>query len=450
MGIDSAPAAAAAERVLERPLPIDPGRLRPLPLPRAGGGRSGWPTRRRSSCARRPARGARPTRRWSTGTGPIAIADSRTLVVPMGELDPDLESDVRATGATLARPGGRAARLARPRPPARDRARARPRPRPDKPPQSDTIGGAPMRRSLLLVAARAARPRRRLRRLGLRLVERRPGQHRALARLRRRRGQGARSRGEALQRDAPQDPRHRPELRQRRLRPAEGADGDPRRLLPRHRLPVRLVGREHGPHAQGGRRRSAHQGRPVDQLERLLARRAPGRDRRRQDRRRPGARRQPRPRLQQEALRSGRHGLPDRRLDVGRLPRGGQAAHRPVGEAVRLGVRERRERGHGVALRRAALAGRRRHPDARPEARGVQLPGRRRGGDPAPADGRPSTTPSTSTAATATTPTSSTRARSACSSPGRGTSPGSRTSTTASRSSRATRTTRRSRAPTSG
>ena len=158
------------------------------------------------------------------------------------------------------------------------------------------------------------------------LVERRQDQHRALARLRRRRGQGADGRGEAFQRDAPQDPRHRPELRQRRLRAAKGADGDPRRLVPRHRVPVRLVGREHGPHAQGGRPGAAHQGRPVDQLERLLARRAPGRDRRRQDRRRPGARRQPRPGLQQEALRSGRPGLPDRRLDVGRLPRRGQAA----------------------------------------------------------------------------------------------------------------------------
>ena len=157
--------------------------------------------------------------------------------------------------------------------------------------------------------------------------------------------------------------------------------------LPRHRVPVRLVGREHGPHAQGGRPGAAHQGRPVDQLERLLARRAPGRDRRPQDRRRPGARRQPGPRLQQEALRSGRHRLPDRRLDVGRLPRRGQAADGPVGEAVRLGVRERRERGHGVALRRAPVAGRRRHPDARPEARGVQLPGRCRGRHPAPADG---------------------------------------------------------------
>jgi fructoselysine-6-P-deglycase FrlB-like protein len=36
--------------------------------------------------------------------GPIATADSRTLVVPIGELDPDLESDIRATGATVLEP----------------------------------------------------------------------------------------------------------------------------------------------------------------------------------------------------------------------------------------------------------------------------------------------------------------------------------------------------------
>ena len=79
--------------------------------------------------------------------------------------------------------------------------------------------------------------------------------------------------------------------------------------------------------------------------------------------RRPGAGRQPRAGLQQEAVRPGRHRLPDRRLDVGRLPRGGPEADRSVGQAVRLGLRDRRERGHGVALRRAALAGRGRHPE---------------------------------------------------------------------------------------
>ena len=55
-----------------------------------------------------------------------------------------------------------------------------------------------MRRSLLHSPSSLHRPRRRLRRLGRRLVERRQGQHRAVARLRRRRGQGADGRGEAF------------------------------------------------------------------------------------------------------------------------------------------------------------------------------------------------------------------------------------------------------------
>ena len=202
--------------------------------------------------------------------------------------------------------------------------------------------------------------------------------------------------------------------------------------------------------AQDGRPDAADQGRPVDQLERLLAGRAPGGDRRRQDRRRPGAGRQPRAGLQQEAVRPGRPRLPDRRLDMGRLPRGRQAPHRPVHQAVRLGLRGRRQRGHGVAVRRAAVAGRRRHPDAGPEARRVQLAGRRQGGHPASADGhrRPLRLPR-QRQRQLRQPVQLGQDR-ACCSPGRGTSPASRTSTTASRSSPATRTTRRSRAPTSG
>ena len=103
MGIDSAPAVAAAERVLERPLPIDP----------AGFDRfhflgRGWTVGLAYEAALKLREAARA---WSEAYpameyrhGPIAIADSRTLVVPMGELDPDLESDVRATGATLLEP----------------------------------------------------------------------------------------------------------------------------------------------------------------------------------------------------------------------------------------------------------------------------------------------------------------------------------------------------------
>ena len=102
LGIDSAPAVAAAERVLERPLPIDPAAFDRFHFL----GR-GWTVGLAYEAALKLREAARA---WSEAYpameyrhGPIAIADSRTLVVPIGELDPDLESDVRATGATLAR-----------------------------------------------------------------------------------------------------------------------------------------------------------------------------------------------------------------------------------------------------------------------------------------------------------------------------------------------------------
>ena len=44
-------------------------------------------------------------------------------------------------------------------------------------------------------------------------------------------------------------------------------------------------------------------------------------------------------------------------LDLGRLPGGGQGVDRPVEEAVRLADPCRRQRGHGVALRRDAVGG---------------------------------------------------------------------------------------------
>jgi fructoselysine-6-P-deglycase FrlB-like protein len=103
MGIDSAAAVAAAERVLERPLPVDP----------AGFDRfhflgRGWTVGLAYEAALKLREAARA---WSEAYpameyrhGPIAIADSRTLVIPIGELDPDLESDVRATGATILEP----------------------------------------------------------------------------------------------------------------------------------------------------------------------------------------------------------------------------------------------------------------------------------------------------------------------------------------------------------
>ncbi len=49
---------------------------------------------------------------------------------------------------------------------------------------------------------------------------------------------------------------------------------------------------------------------------------------------------------------------PTRGLDVGGLPHGGGGADRPGEEAVRVRVPGRRQRGHGVALRRDAVAGR--------------------------------------------------------------------------------------------
>ncbi len=103
MGIDSAPAVAAAEDVLARPLPADP----------AGFDRfhflgRGWAVGLAHEAALKLREAARA---WSEAYpameyrhGPIATADSRTLVVPIGELDPDLESDIRATGATLLEP----------------------------------------------------------------------------------------------------------------------------------------------------------------------------------------------------------------------------------------------------------------------------------------------------------------------------------------------------------
>jgi fructoselysine-6-P-deglycase FrlB-like protein len=97
MGIDPAPAVAAAERVLELPLPIDP----------AGFDRfhflgRGWAVGLAHEAALKLREAAQA---WSEAYpameyrhGPIATADSRTLVIP------DLESDIRATGATVLDP----------------------------------------------------------------------------------------------------------------------------------------------------------------------------------------------------------------------------------------------------------------------------------------------------------------------------------------------------------
>ena len=129
MGIDSAPAVAAAEDVLARPLPADP----------AGFDRfhflgRGWAVGLAHEAALKLREAARA---WSEAYpameyrhGPIATADSGTLVVAIGELDPDLRIRHPRDRGDAARIRGGAAGLARARPPAGDRAgtgsRARP------------------------------------------------------------------------------------------------------------------------------------------------------------------------------------------------------------------------------------------------------------------------------------------------------------------------------------
>ena len=55
--------------------------------------------------------------------------------------------------------------------------------------------------------------------------------------------------------------------------------------------------------------------------------------------------------------------LPDRRLDLGRLPRRGQEAHRPVDQHLRLRLLGLRLRGDHLAVLAAPVAERRRDPD---------------------------------------------------------------------------------------
>ncbi len=103
LGIDTAPAAAAAEDVLGRPLPVDPGSFDRFHFL----GR-GWTVGLACEAALKLREAALA---WSEAYpameyrhGPIALADGRTLVVPMGDIDPALASDIRATGATLLDP----------------------------------------------------------------------------------------------------------------------------------------------------------------------------------------------------------------------------------------------------------------------------------------------------------------------------------------------------------
>jgi fructoselysine-6-P-deglycase FrlB-like protein len=103
MGIDSAAAAAAAARVLAEPLPVEvEGYERFHFLGR------GWTVGLASEAALKLREAARA---WAEAYpameyrhGPIALADERTLVVPIGAIDAALLTDVRATDATVLDP----------------------------------------------------------------------------------------------------------------------------------------------------------------------------------------------------------------------------------------------------------------------------------------------------------------------------------------------------------
>ena len=108
-------------------------------------------------------------------------------------------------------------------------------------------------------------------------------------------------------------------------------------------------------------------------------------------------------------------------------------------QAVRLGLRQRRQRGHRLALRRPAVAERRRAARQQRQGSGLRLSGGRQGADLAPRHGGHRQVGLPRHAATATTSTCSTPARSRCSGPGRGTCPRSTArSRTGSRCCRAT------------
>jgi fructoselysine-6-P-deglycase FrlB-like protein len=105
LGIDAAPAAAAAERALAGELPLDPA-----PFERFHFLGHGWTVGLAREAALKLREAARA---WSEAFpameyrhGPIALADARTAVVPFGPLDPALAADIRRTGATLLEPDG--------------------------------------------------------------------------------------------------------------------------------------------------------------------------------------------------------------------------------------------------------------------------------------------------------------------------------------------------------
>ena len=103
MGIGADAAAAAAARVLGEPLPVDVEAFDRFHFL----GR-GWTVGLASEAALKLREAAQA---WTESYpameyrhGPIALADERTLVMPMGDIDAALLADVRATGATVLHP----------------------------------------------------------------------------------------------------------------------------------------------------------------------------------------------------------------------------------------------------------------------------------------------------------------------------------------------------------
>jgi len=103
LGTDPGDAAAAAARILDEPLPVEPDAYERFHCL----GR-GWTVGLASEAALKLREAARA---WSEAYpameyrhGPIALADEQTLVVAIGDIDAALLADVRATGATVLDP----------------------------------------------------------------------------------------------------------------------------------------------------------------------------------------------------------------------------------------------------------------------------------------------------------------------------------------------------------
>ena len=134
----------------------------------------------------------------------------------------------------------------------------------------------------------------------------RAGEDQVLARLHGRGGEGDRQAGRRVLADASGCHGHAVLPGRQQLRAPEDRDRDRGRRVSGHLLPVRIVRLEHRDGAADRGPQRVRRERPERELGRLLAGLPACGDGRWEDRRVPGARRQPRPRLQQEALRRGR------------------------------------------------------------------------------------------------------------------------------------------------